>query len=289
MTLLQLIAIVSVICYYNDKPPPIVYTTYMSQHDGANIYNYSRHTSNIRFWVTHSHDQPIYMVGTEDLGATDNVDSVDVNKSTMQITQLNPFLLFVPCSLLAVFFSFLTLRVIDNGQINCNATYGEHGVSDSIGWEIMFWVYTWVQHGVVVCIMSSPADAIYITFESFVVCTLLGLFCCLNSNTSADHPSRRLESPVLILLCLCYILFISNSKTMISTHVTYLTWMIYLGMDALLIVGHTWDSVVLCETVVNCRWSYVIACGFVNVFLYAAYSPMSFTPVLSHDDVYHQP
>ena len=280
LTCLHLVCVIAAISYCQDKRPVFMYTTQMSTHDAIQAFNWSHPLENVNFWLRHHFDQGTYREDTVGVYnpyvpilVPQKEDSSVINNDTsfVQITPLSPFSLFIPSALLTICFSFITVRIVENGNINCDAVYGEHGLSESLGWELLFWCYTWFQHGVVVSIMSSPVDAIYVVFESFVVTVLIAAFCFINLNTGTDNPSRRLEAPVLILLCLCYLLLVTNSKIVFSVYATYSIWLIFHGLDMLMIVGHIWDDTVSCATIVNCRWAYVVICGYMNVILYILY------------------
>jgi hypothetical protein len=188
--------------------------------------------------------------------------------STISVSLVSLFALFMTGSALALLYAFATIRIMETGQINCNSQYGEHGVLETMGWESIFWIFVCVQHVIVLTVMSSPGDTIYTVFQSSAITVLLCLFCCIGSNIAADNPAKRFEAPVLILLCMCYVLFLSNSKVVVSLHTTYVIWLIYLALDGLLAIGHTWDFPVSCQTVVNCRWTYTVLCCWANVALY---------------------
>lgn len=242
------VGMVCVLCIYTRKPFIFTHTVSVSYQDAVLSFNHSNMT-----------------LFFQDMQQSKGLDSLH---SIISVSVVNPFILFMTGSSLALFYAFTTIRVVESGQINCDTQYGEHGVVETMGWESMFWVYVAVQHAIVLTVMSSPGDMIYIVFQSAAVMILLCLFCCLGANIAADNPVKRFEAPVLILLCMCYVLFLSNSKVVISLHATYVIWMTYLTLDGLLVIGHTWDFPVACHTVMNCRWAYTVLCGWANVVLY---------------------
>jgi membrane-associated HD superfamily phosphohydrolase len=172
---------------------------------------------------------------------------------------------------LACMYTFSSVRLVDSGQICTDAVYGDHGVKDSIMWEVSFWTFVCLQHAVVQCVLSSPTDVLYVAGTSFTVTVLLLAFCVIAVNSSADSPSRRFEGPVFILISLTYLVIVSETKIVLGRQFTFMMWFTHIALNCMLVMGHLWDNPVTCQTILNCRWTYVIASCWFNVCLYVAY------------------
>eukprot|EP00961_Rhodomonas_salina_P012824 172772-Rhodomonas_salina.4 len=192
-------------------------------------------------------------------------------ESRVRITVLVSFVLFAFPSFIGCLYSFNTIRLIDNHDVQIDSPYGEHGVKESIVWEFTFWLFCWLQHSVVQFVLASPADTLYVFGTSFFITVMLLVFCTLFVNQEGDSVSRRFEGPVFIMLSLAYLLVVVQSHIILSKQFTYIMWMTHIASDGMLVFGHIWDKNVLLQTVMNCRWVYVLMACWFNIVLYLAY------------------
>jgi hypothetical protein len=64
---------------------------------------------------------------------------------------------------------------------------------------------------------------------------------------------------------------ITQTKIVVTPQFTFMAWFTFIAINSLLLMGHLWDNPVLCQTVLNCRWTYIIMCSWLNICLYIAY------------------
>lgn len=290
----QLCALMSVMVMYTDKRPLFVYSTSVSYKDIVSALNRTRSASefaNITMFIEPPEDrkehynrfQPYLRPATAaalGLNPTDNpyarADTENPSYSRVYLNEVSAFASFGVVSVLAVGYSILTLQMLGSGNENvfCDNLYGDHGVVEVLGWESFFWAFCWMQHVCISVVLSSPSDLVYDLLSSFAVTVLLALFCYIGSMASSENglgAARRFEMPVVLLLCLCYVMFVSNTKIIVSRHFTYMIWLTYLCFDGLLVLGHSWDSPVAFRTVINSRWVYSILVTWMNVLLHVAF------------------
>ena len=275
----QFLAMILVMMHVPAKRPLFVYTTSLSYLDALSSYRNSSYT----MWFSHDDTRGTeavnpYLGSLQDSRVAarhprvvQHVMNDNSPFSRTRVTVVVTFALFMFPAFLTTVFSFSSVRLVDSGQISTDAAYGEHGVKDSLMWEVTFWVIVMIQHCVAQCVLSSPADLLYVTGTSFTVTILLLAFCVLAVNAQADSPSRRFEGPVFILISLVYLLIVCQSKVVLNTQFTFMMWFAHIASNVLLVMGHLWDNPVSCETIMNCRWTYVVMTSWFNIGLYIAY------------------
>lgn len=281
---LQLICIITVLMQYTDKRPLYTYTASVSYKDANSFMNNTFIRMYFPTYLYGSHiaphselvsQHPTTNVASNQIDHYTQADTLNIPFSTIQVTEINPFLLFVTGSVLCLFFTALTMSLLKDDNIQSGAPYGEHGLMDSCSWEFIFWVFVWHTHFTLFICMAAPADLVHAVSLSFIVSFFLASRCYLTcfqciDNDHSKGVSRRFELPVLSGITLTGITFVMQTKVVLSTQFTYVIWLIYILLDAMLIFGHSWDNPVLTTTIVNCRWSYTLSVCFVNCILYAA-------------------
>lgn len=275
--------LIACMAYCANKPPLFYYTTSLSYADALLSYNESY--SFIKLFLRKSNynqgrsgvvsiDAYHGYFASQSLkvqGGINQTFALNDNQSSVSIYIMPALTLFAVPALAACLYSFNTMRSIDTGQMDLNAVYGEHGVKDNIGWEVVFWFLVWMQHFVIQMVLCSPVSLQAAAGNSGALTLCLLLFCTLAVNQEGDSASRRFEGPVFIALCLLYFSILSQSKVVVSSEFTYLIWFANLICDSLLLFGHLADNPTQIHTVMNCRWVYVVATCWVNVVLYIAY------------------
>lgn len=283
LTTAQFVALVCVMGLYTDKRPLFGYQTSVSYADIVRALNHSGDPTPIPMLLKSSDAlrtehtvNPFIPSSSKNHDRYDTADQLNSSASHIALSEISAFGLFLAAAVSGMGYSLVTMQVFMAEDVQCDSAYGEHGVTSSLGWETLLWVYIWIEHIVVAFVMSSPVDTVYVTMNSFAVTVFLILFCYASCCSHGEKDgvggaARRFELPVLISLCLFYVFFVSNSKIVVSRHFTYMIWVTYLAFDGLLILGHAWDREVAFSTIVNCRWTYVILTGWMNVILYVAF------------------
>ena len=270
LSMLQFIALTAVFASYTDKRPLFVYTSSLSHHDAM----LSANISNVTFF--YNFDDYRLQAAVNPITPHRHVVLNNPNSSIHLMVVVTFFLFMLP-SLLCVLFAFTTIRMIEQGVLAEGVPYGEHALRDSLGWELVFWCFVVIQHFLVQVVMSSPVELMLAWAVAGYIAMLLCLsILCMMQLGASDEPheaslGRRVEAPVFILLCVFYFIAVSHSKVVLSRQFTYVAWMLQILLDCLLLFGHTWDSRCFCDTVANCRWTYVLMCATFNVGLYIAF------------------
>jgi hypothetical protein len=203
------------------------------------------------------------------LAAPDSEILIDSGGSQLTVYPVAPRVLFMLPALLGALHGFSSARLTEGGVVALDAPYGEHGVPECLGWEMGFWCFVWAQHALVQCVMCSPLDAVTLLAASFVMTLLILAFCTLSVNTEGGSPSRRLEFPAVLLLCVMYMLM--TVQTQSDSDKALATWTMHVVMNLVLVFGHIAEHGVAFATVVNCRCWYTLSACSLNVLLYALY------------------
>jgi hypothetical protein len=251
LVVLQFVALVAAFAFRPEKRPLFVYTTSVSTTDALSMYNASGFT----IWFRR-----------DGLPA-----SVAAERSTVHVMEVVSFALFMFPAFLGCIYTFSSVRLVSVGELSTEAAYGEHGIHESLSWEVSFWTLVFAQHVVAQCVLSSPADLLYVMGTSFAAMILLLCFCTLAVNTDVASPTRAFDGPVAVMLALVYVLIVYQTKTTLGEQTTFFAWFVYIALHAMLVFGHNTDNPLSCRTVLNCRWTYVVASCWANVVLYVLY------------------
>ena len=226
----QFVAIILAISYCGPKRPLFVYTTSVSYVDALSSYNETTYTMWFR-WTDYRGNEAVnpYVaqvlkqpVATKHHGVLAHATEHNTPLSTTRIINVATFFLFMFPAFLACVYSFSSARLVDSGQVSLDAVYGEHGVKDSLMWEVTFWTLVCTQHAVAQCVLSSPVDITFVAGSSFAAAIFILAFCVIAVNQEGDSASRRFEGPVFIVLALSYLLIVSNSKVVLSQQFTFM-------------------------------------------------------------------
>lgn len=278
----QFIVLIISMGYYTEKKPLFYYSTSVSYADAMQSYNTSNHFMKLYFYNGYLQERTgvvsvdvyyNYFQHKSDkiTAAVNSTYQNNNNHSRIQLFIMPVFVLFALPSFIACLYSFHTMRTVDCGQMTIGTTYGDHGVKENLGWEVVFWVFVWTQHVVVQLVLGTPINIFLVAGLASHISVLLMLFCTVAVNGESDSASRRFEGPFFILICLTYFIVVQNSKILLGLQFTYLIWFTHILCDVALVFGHLADNPVQMETVLNCRWAYVILTCWVNVVLYIAF------------------
>lgn len=274
LTVSQLVAVLFVLVYCPTKRPLFLYSTSLSDVDALSAYNASAPS----FTMWFRRDEFRAAASVNPYAATVARSEVARHATTLNspfssayIIVVVSFALFSFPAFLGCVYTFSSVRLLDSGQMDGNTNYGEHEVKECLMWEVTFWTLVCTQHAVAQCVLCSPVDVLYVLGTSFAATVLLLVFCILAVNAEGDSASRRFEGPVFILIVLVYMLIVSQTKILLGRQFTFMMWLAHIAIHAMLVLGHLWDNPLSCGTVLNCRWTYVVASCWMNVMLYLAY------------------
>jgi hypothetical protein len=211
-----------------------------------------------------------------------NMDSLPPNTpiakirdlDTIEFTDLDSRFAFGLASLLSLCFVFVTRSLTQDREENiCDSDFTPETAHNALPWDILFWFIFLVTHYIIFTLVCSPA---YIYLPPFV--TLLSLvsvyMACLPRNPEMKFS---FQSGIFFMLFMASLLvLLSASQNLHGKHVGT-SVMICIGLDFLLIYGHTWDSSMHMHTVINCRLFYIACFMALNIFVFCKW------PHVTHD------
>jgi hypothetical protein len=127
-------------------------------------------------------------------------------------------------------------------------------------WDLTFWLAQMLQHACLVAFMCSPLDWYFLVLTVFGISFLL-LFI---TRLPLVSGGRSRENILLLLFGMLY--FTLYTAVRVHGHVVFFVTMLFL--DALLLVGHTFDADPNMQVIGNCRLCY---CASMSVLLMASY------------------
>lgn len=127
-------------------------------------------------------------------------------------------------------------------------------------WDLAFWTAQLLQHACLVAYMCSPLDWYFLALEVSGISLLLLLI----SRLPLVNGGRSRENILMLLFGMLY--FILYTAVRRHGHIVFFAAMLFL--DALMLVGHTFDADPNMQTVNNCRLCY---CAAMSVVLMVSY------------------
>ena len=171
----QLVLTVLALLYYSSSRPLFTFTEQVYDYSLAKALNDSNITLYLEGDGYYSGETAVnpyeaYMARHNRIHHHGNFMLDSTQRSKMTIYQVDEFLMMLFPSSLAMLFVFMSVRAIDSGQLEVNATYGDHGVRDNMFTEVSFWVFVIVEHYVFYQIMASPVHLAMIFVFSITTC-----------------------------------------------------------------------------------------------------------------------
>ena len=154
-------------------------------------------------------------------------------------------------SALAAVFSTVTYQAHEQGLSGQDY---QHDVLEQLGmWDLLFWAYCMLAHGLVVCLVADPVDVFGCVASTAFMVYFLYRACSPKSQCiNLTQENLNILGYCLGILQLAY--QITDTRPNGSTVV-----MVVLVMDYFLGIGHTYDRQATIDTVTNCRLFYI--CG----------------------------
>lgn len=166
------------------------------------------------------------------------------------------------CSLLAAGFTSLTYQAFESGL--AGQDYNPDAL-DAVGvWNLVFWLYCFLTHALVVFVVTDPADLFGTISATCFMVYFLYRACYPKAGGSVNITRENLN-------ILGYALGIALTAYQITDMRPYGAYVIMtvLVIDYFLGLGHTYDREATLETVANCRLFYICAVSLCIAFLYA--------------------
>lgn len=271
----QFVFTVSVLVYYNSsKRPLMTYSTHITDAQLAKAFNDSRITL-----VLHPGQEGMQMASAA--GADSALIANPYARMTgvlatqpsnglgsLWTTQVGYPLILAAPSMLAMLIAFAIAHGMDSGQLNPDASYGEHGIAENMLSETGFWVFVFFAHCAFVLMMASPVALGMLLLWALSVSLVMALFCTLAVNNDPDNPAQKFMALLLVIGCGIYVAGVGQSKVLHSTTCTFVAWVCNMFLNMMLLYGHHWDNPVMTRTIMNCRCTYLILCCWCHAMLY---------------------
>ena len=165
----------------------------------------------------------------------------------------------VGASLLAAVFAVVTYKAHEQ---DLSGQDFQPDVMDQMGmWDLLFWAYGLLAHGIVVLTVCDPVDA-----YGAVACTaFMSHFLFKACYPKPQNVNLTQENLNILGYCLGLLLFVNQVRRDNGSSVV----MVVVVVDYFLGVGHTYDRHTTIDTVSNCRLFYVCAGTVGTAVLYA--------------------
>jgi hypothetical protein len=149
----------------------------------------------------------------------------------------------------------------NRANLSADTAYTLESLQENSMWDLTFWVAQLLQHTCLVVFMCSPMDWYFLLLEVSGISLLLLLI----SRLPLVSGGRSRENILMLLFGMLYFLL----YTAVRRHGHMVFFMSMLFLDALMLIGHTFDSDPTMQTVWNCRMCY---CAGMSVVLIVSYA-----------------
>lgn len=172
---------------------------------------------------------------------------------------------FAITSFLTVLFAMATTAILNEREDHiANQDYSPEVQHLALPWDTLFWILFAVLHYNLYALVGSPVHVHttpLITLLSFV-----GVYMC--SLPRDPQMKYTFQNGLFFMLYLCASILLLSSTHNIQHDYVGFCLMTYIGLDMLLVFGHTWDSQVPMYTIINCRLVYVSISVALNMYMF---------------------
>ena len=175
---------------------------------------------------------------------TTNLRNITTKEMDVELEDFSASVLYLTASASAAVFALTTRKSV----LDSDTPYTVEALEELQMWDLCFWVAMILQHACLVTFMCSPLDWYFLA----LTVTGIALMLMLISRLPLVQGGRSREN---ILMMLCGLLFLMLYST-VRRHGHGGFFVGLLVMDALVLIGHTFDSAPDMQTVGNCRLCY---------------------------------
>jgi hypothetical protein len=147
-------------------------------------------------------------------------------------------------------------------NLDADTHYSAETLQEMPMWDLSFWAAQLLQHVCLVVFMCTPVDWYFLA----LVIGGMSLLLLLISRLPLVNGGRSKENILALLLGMLYLVL----YTAVRRHGHLVFFMAMLVLDALMLVGHTFDQAPDMQTVGNCRLCYCAAMSATLMVSYAA-------------------
>ena len=171
------------------------------------------------------YEDPLFAMYTTNLHNISNTRDMDI-----EVEDFSASVLYATTSATAALFALASKKL----ELSSSSYYTVEVLEEMQMWDMNFWITVIMQHACVVTFMCSPIDWYFLT----LTVTGITLMLMLLTRLPLVQAGRSREN---ILMLLCGLLFIMlYSAVRRHGHVGFFVGL--LTMDALILIGHTFDS-----------------------------------------------
>lgn len=224
--------------------------------------------SNTVYWtniqnLTVGPDQSITLF---DKSRVQNLPLTVVNRlQTFESFNIDPVWTFGISSLSVTAFTLFTQALLKDSEISISTQdYHPEVVQTILPWELIFWFSVLSLRLSYTTLLLSPSHVTLAPFASVII------YICLFVVCQPRPPDKPFSFHIALALCVYLftaVIFTTNS------HTHAVVMFAVLAADLLLLFGHTWDSVLSMDTIINCRLFYLTAFAAVNIAAYVISIP----------------
>ena len=187
---------------------------------------------------------------------TTNLRNVTTKDMDVEVEDFSASLLYLLSAAAAAVFALATRKA----PLDSDTTYSIEALDELQMWDLCFWATMILQHACLVTFMCSPLDWYFLALSV----TGITLMLMLISRLPLVHNGRSREN---VLMLLCGMLFLMLYSTVRRHgHLGFFAGLLI--MDALVLIGHTFDAAPDMLTVGNCRLCYVGGMGALMLVSY---------------------
>jgi len=175
---------------------------------------------------------------------TTNLRNITTKEMDVDVEDFSASVLYLTASVSAALFALSTRKAV----LDAGTQYALEALEELQMWDLCFWASMILQHACLVTFMCSPLDWYFLALSV----TGITLMLMLISRLPLVHGGRSREN---VLMMLCGLLFLMLYST-VRRHGHGGFFVGLLIMDALILIGHTFDSAPDMRTIGNCRLCY---------------------------------
>ena len=183
--------------------------------------------------------------------------NVTTRQMEVEVEDFSASVLYLAASAAAALFAAASRS---RTNLDADSHYSMETLQELPMWDLSFWMAQLMQHACLVVFMCSPLDWYFLA----LVVSGLSLLLLLISRLPLVHGGRSRENILMLLLGMLYLMLYTAVRR--HGHVVFFVAMLFL--DAILLIGHTFDPDPNMQVVGNCRLSY---CAGMSVVLMVSY------------------
>lgn len=194
---------------------------------------------------------PLFTMYTTNLRNVSNTRDIDI-----ELEDFSASVLYTATSVIVALFAFASRKA----SFSASQYYTADVLEELQMWDMAFWFSVVLQHACIVTFMCSPIDWYFLA----LTVTGITLMLMLLSRLPLVQSGRSRENVLMLLCGLLFLLLYSSVRR--HGHVGFMVGLFI--MDALILIGHTYDQCPDMLTVSNGRLCYTTGMSVMILFSY---------------------